>query len=603
VAAAGWIIALGAIVTRTAQRADISWSFIIVYMGAVAMRVAWLGQPWAVWEHQLSNGALLLFTFFMISDPMTTPNDRAARIAHAATVAVIAFVWQFESYRINGFLCALFIAAPIVPLWDWLRPAPKYEWVSAGGKVIMERKRKTRQARGFAAAMFCAVIIVASRIPAAAFCGFYVGKADTGLYNHASQVVYVRHENKNVISIMNDYQGEPSEFALVVPVPVVLEKGQIHVGDRALFDRLEAYSSPRLVEYYDPDPCAMTEHEAVGAMAGAAVGAPMAKAMQREADALGVKIEARYTIGEYDILILSATQSDGLETWLIQNGYKVPFGARRALQPYIRQNMKFFVARVNLKEHEQTGLSYLRPLQFAFESPKFMLPIRLGMINAQGPQDLVIYLLTSDGRVETTNYRTLKVPTGMDIPEYLRSDFGHFYQAMFGHQSDENEMKVVFTEYVWNMGWCDPCAAPPLSEDELRGLGVFWTAAGPRPGQYGAPQGSMMPVPIGGPTPVMLTRLHLRYEAATFPEDLVFQETQDTENFQARYVLRHAWAGSPSSCPAAQNYFDDLRKRRQTEAETVADLTGWPLADVYQRAGVSANGQSKPAAWWENLWH
>jgi hypothetical protein len=113
----------------------------------------------------------------------------------------------------------------------------------------------------------------------------------------------------------------------------------------------------------------------------------------------------------------------------------------------------------------------------------------------------------------------------------------------------------------------------------------------------------MMPVPIDGPTPVMLTRLHLRYEAATFPEDLAFQETQDTENFQARYVLRHAWAGSPSSCPAAQNYFDDLRKRRQTEAETVADLTGWPLADVYQRAGVSANGQSKPAAWWENLWH
>jgi hypothetical protein len=336
-------------------------------------------------------------------------------------------------------------------------------------------------------------------------------------------------------------------------------------------------------------------------MMGAAVGAPMAKAMQRAADALGVKIEARYTVGEYDILILSATQSDGLETWLIQNGYKVPYGARHALQPYIRQNMKFFVARVNLKEHERMRLSYLRPIQFAFDSPKFMLPIRLGMINAQGPQDLVIYLLTSNGRVETTNYRTLKVPTGMDIPEYIRSDFGHFYQAMFGHQSDEDEMKVVFTEYVWNMAWCDPCAAPPLSQDELRGLGVFWTGAGPQP-RYGTPQTLILPGPLGGPTPVMLTRLHLRYQASTFPEDLVFQETQDTENFQARFVLRHAWAGSPGACSAAQNYFDELNRRRQTEAETLADLTGWPLTEIYQRAGITANGQSRPAAWWENLW-
>jgi len=88
------------------------------------------------------------------------------------------------------------------------------------------------------------------------------------------------------------------------------------------------------------------------------------------------------------------------------------FGRRksRALAPYIRQEMKFFVAKVNLTEHRRAGLTYLRPLQFAFESPKFMLPIRLGMINAQGPQDLIVYLLTENGRVETTNYRHPETP-------------------------------------------------------------------------------------------------------------------------------------------------------------------------------------------------
>ena len=136
--------------------------------------------------------------------------------------------------------------------------------------------------------------------------------------------------------------------------------------------------------------------------------------------------------------------------------------------------MKFFVARVNLKEHQRTGLSYLRPIQFAFESPKFMLPIRLGMINANGPQDLIVYVLSREGRVETTDYRTVKLPSGMDVPEFVQDEFGKFYQAMFDQQVKRDEMRTVFTEYVWNMGWCDPCAAPPLSREELRALGVFW---------------------------------------------------------------------------------------------------------------------------------
>jgi hypothetical protein len=402
-------------------------------------------------------------------------------------------------------------------------------------------------------------------------------------------VAIVRSGTRTVISMMNDYKGALNEFALVVPVPVVLEKGQTHVGDKSLFDRLDAYSAPRLVESFDPDPCRVAimdrQLKSLGYVGSGA--APRAEAARERS--LGVTIEARYTVGEYDIVILSAKESDGLETWLRESGYRIPRGASRALQPYIRQQMKFFVARVNLKEQAKTGVTYLRPLQFAFETERFMLPIRLGMANARGAQDLIVYLLTRNGRVETTNYRTVMLPTGMEIPEYVKEKFASFYKAMFGRQVDREDGRAVFTEYVWNMGWCDPCSADPLTADELRRLGVFWLNGGgsqPRAGWGGS-----------GAIPVTLTRLHVRYTAETFPEDLVFQETQDQQNFQGRYVLRHPWKGDPGQCPAAPAYLAEVRERQDRQAGALASLTGW---DVNQ---IRAEMRIDPSrSWWEEIW-
>ena len=453
-------------------------------------------------------------------------------------------------------------------------------------------------------ALAAAILVLWPPAEARAFCGFYVGRADAQLYNHASQVVMVRDGDRTVLSLMNDYQGEPAEFALVIPVPVVLQQGQIHIGNRELFQHIDSYSAPRLVEYYDPSPCPLPMPEMRLGMQAAAPASAFADSHARtNAKALGVTVEAQYTVGEYDIVILSATQSDGLQTWLAQSGYHIPDGLGTALAPYIRQGMKFFVARVNLKEHQRTGLSYLRPIQFAFESPKFMLPIRLGMINANGPQDLIIYVLSREGRVETTDYRTVKLPSGMDVPEFVQGEFGKFYSAMFDQQVKRDEMRTVFTEYVWNMGWCDPCAAPPLSREELRQLGVFWlddnSQAGPQPGMSRmSPR--IFPMPSSGQVQVILTRLHVRYSAATFPEDLTFQQTQDQENYQTRYVIRHPWSGSSDACAAAPDYFAGLRHRHETEAATLADLTGWDLAGVLKQVGLSP--ADRPEPWWRQLW-
>ncbi len=141
IAFAGWFVVLGAVVVQRARRGDISWAFLLCFLGAIALRVLWLGQPWAVWAHQLQNGALLLFAFFMISDPMTIPNHPRGHLLYAAFVAAVAFIWQYELYRTNGLLWALFLASPTVPLWDALWPAPKFAWnrsQSKGGRHEVE---------------------------------------------------------------------------------------------------------------------------------------------------------------------------------------------------------------------------------------------------------------------------------------------------------------------------------------------------------------------------------------------------------------------------------------------------------------------------------
>jgi enediyne biosynthesis protein E5 len=135
VALAGWLVVLGATVAGRARRADISWLFLVFYLGALAARVAWLGQRWAVWTHQLSSGALLLFAFFMISDPMTTPSHPRGRAVHAALVAAIAYAWGFGLFRTNAVLWALFVAAPMMAVWGVLWPAPGFDWTSVQGGI------------------------------------------------------------------------------------------------------------------------------------------------------------------------------------------------------------------------------------------------------------------------------------------------------------------------------------------------------------------------------------------------------------------------------------------------------------------------------------
>lgn len=121
---------LGGMVIHRAMRSDVSYGFILAYAAILFGRAWWLGDPLAIPLKQLQSGALLLFTFFMISDPKTTPDSRPGRLLFALLVAAGAAYVQFGLYRTNGLPWALVLVSLLTPLIDWLLPGTKYQWRS-----------------------------------------------------------------------------------------------------------------------------------------------------------------------------------------------------------------------------------------------------------------------------------------------------------------------------------------------------------------------------------------------------------------------------------------------------------------------------------------
>ena len=404
----------------------------------------------------------------------------------------------------------------------------------------------------------CTLALVVDAGSAHAFCGFYVSGSGQKMTNDATQVVLMRDGTRTVLSMQNDYKGPLEDFAMVIPVPVVLHEKDVKTLSGEVFQHVEALGSPRLVEYWEQDPCPQPREERMydmaprASMGGAGIAMDEAKPAKKET----VKIEAKFDVAEYQILILSATDSTGLETWLNQNHYKIPAGAEPLLRPYVESGMKFFVAKVDAKKVKMVdGHAALSPIRFGYESEDFSLPIRLGMANSNGKQDLIVNILSKDKRFEVANYKNVFIPTNFDVRSTVKSRFAEFYAALFDKTIEANPGSVV-TEYAWTAtrGYhCDPCTEYDVSTQDMATLG-----------------GDLMK--NGIENDFVLTRLHARYGKSDMKDDLRFREAKPVTGgreeyakdgieygakpsqqnfFQARYAVRHWWAG-PIACKNPQ---------------------------------------------------
>ena len=452
------------------------------------------------------------------------------------------------------------------------------------------------------AALAAAIALVGAAHRADAFCGFYVAGGDQQMFNDATQVVMMREGTRTVLSMQNNYQGPPEAFAMVIPVPVVLHEGDVKTLPKDVFAHVEQMGAPRLVEYWEQDPCFQPRYQQESMIAYGA--APAAGSGAADDGVSGVTIEAKFAVGEYQIVILSAKDSTGLDTWLRDEKYNIPAGAEPLLRPYVEAGEKFFVAKVDPKKvkFEEVGgvkRAALSPLRFHYDTDHFELPIRLGLANSQGTQDLIVNILAPHQRYEVANYKNVTIPTNLDVKASVKDKFGAFYTALFDRTIEKHPGAVV-TEYAWSAGTCDPCPGPTLNPEDflLLGADVLEPSTPEQDAarkeasdtldalqaayRNNAPQDVLQTLqqaystasakapPMFNYYDLVLTRLHARY-GKDIKDDLVFKTAEpivggrefvvdaqtgkleegarhdSQNNFQGRYAIRHAWTG-PISC-------------------------------------------------------
>jgi hypothetical protein len=460
-----------------------------------------------------------------------------------------------------------------------------------------------------------ALLLLASS--ASAFCGFYVSGSNDDLYNDATRVALMRDGQRTVLSMQNNYEGPPEDFAMVIPVPVVLKKEEVKTLQGNVFARLDRLTAPRLVEYWERDPCykpppprPMPDRSMRRSRAPSSAAIPKAEEQGK------VKVEAEFKVGEYDIVVLSSTESTALEDWLNESNYNIPDGAAPYFKPYIQKGQYFFVAKVNMdKVQYKDGEAILSPIRFHYDSDDFVLPVRLGLINSKGAQDLIAFILAKNNRYEVANLPNVTIPTNIPVKEETKKDFAGFYSQLFDNVLKENPQAVV-TEYAWQFVFtgrkCDPCPPePPGPPAQFRSLGADVLPSASQGQQQRQPIGRGMrrrrvPVRQGGNW--VITRLHTRYGKHTLGEDLVFKPAEaivggngmpqgaqgtfankgvtkaSTNRFQGRYIIRHFWEGD----------IDCENPRRGVWGGPGG--SGAPQTGAADDLGFSESGETKPLA-------
>lgn len=424
--------------------------------------------------------------------------------------------------------------------------------------------------------------LLGSLAPAHAFCGTYVSDGTSTLTNRASEIVIARSGTSTTLTMFNDFEGDPSAFGLVIPVPEGVDADNVRLADRALLDKLRGYSQPRLVSYtcddwygISPEAVAAAAATSGGSWSGGCGGGSRDWYGDTATDTdeagwedSGVVIVDEFDLGEYTAWVVDPQGTDGLMAWLAANDFAVSESTAAVFDSYIAAGSHFLALRVDVAR--LSGTNWLSPLQVGYDSDTFGLPIRMGAASSAGVQDLVVYAVTDpeEGRAAISNYPETPAPEAeclLDLPDggSLADWYDARFEAATGLPGDPARLDgrqglAWTTEYGWSSGKCDPCTdAGSLGSSDVEALGF--------PSFYGW----------------YFTRLHLRYTADAVTEDLTFYGSRITEHTQLRYVER-AWeleaalpvcGGEPAADaepPAC--YSSEYWVRKEAEGESATDV-------------------------------
>jgi MYXO-CTERM domain-containing protein len=308
---------------------------------------------------------------------------------------------------------------------------------------------------------------------AAAFPGFFASKKSEPIKNHSTQIAVMKKGADTVVSVMPDYDGPIEGFAMILLVPSDVTVDKVTTLKRDFIDRLDSLTAPRFHEYWEQDPCdagpAEQEWERNLKVAPAAPAASAGAAPPKPAKELFLDTKAKQKEGEYKFTLLEPGAD--VVRWLTSHGYQPPEGAAETLKGY--GSLRPLVAEVDAKRIELTGdnLAVLSPIRFATSEPWDTIPSKLGLLNAEKEQELLVYAIDPDSRYEAKNYKTIFPPTNIELDFSAKERMGEFYNALYDLILAKNPQSFL-SEYAWPTEGCgQPCATEPMMLSELLSLG------------------------------------------------------------------------------------------------------------------------------------
>ncbi len=268
-------------------------------------------------------------------------------------------------------------------------------------------------------------------------------------YSPASAVVILRDGRRTVLTIEAAYQGPATELSMVIPIPSAIDREAVRTVSGTLFRRLDGETAPRVRHVWPPCPMpAMPMRAASAEGAGAGFGGRTRTEAERVQDDYGVEIQDEWPVDEYDVTLLGAEQSNGLLAFLRERGLELPQVAETMLRGYIESGHRFALFHVDPTRAQRLGeRMMLSPIQIEYESDELRVPVRLGTLNSPGEQELLLYVLSPEGRYEMANRTNLNAPTDLRMRRDARGAFAELYTSLTDEIFRRNPGAAI-TEYA-----------------------------------------------------------------------------------------------------------------------------------------------------------
>lgn len=396
--------------------------------------------------------------------------------------------------------------------------------------------------------LFIAIICVSAH----ASPGLFLAKDGSKVTSQNSKVIMSRKGEGASFTFTSDFESSSDEVVLIVPVPEMIKPSQVTMVSMDLINAIDQYTSPRLIEYVDFDPCDKKSVKRPDNITDKSF------TTIEDDKAIGLKIDEKKVATNIEVIPLTSKESVGLEFWLRDIGYNLSSEQLEVLKQYANTEMRFVVFKI--KDFDKTG-AWINPMQIKYDSKKFVIPAKIGALNlkAQEMQNMTMIFLSSEGEVASQNIKEKDMPVNIDLPTVVLSDFDKVYGEMSA-KIFKAHPEVIRREYAWPINACKPCTSAPLSVDDLIALGVSW---------YHLPEEGMAGL-VNPSAAIYVTRLQTRYDLNQTADNIVFAETNDRPEYQAYFNIKNPIAPEKSSCKG--DYEKLLKDVEQHQNEHLNDL-------------------------------